>query len=134
MQPSQGSRRGAKRVVDLAEMFDEIMLLELVLAERSCEKAALVAFSIEVDQICARKWGGSKDHWRKNAHTLRAGKIGDLCHILEEIKAAFQDPQPDKLVTIPVFLAKPVIDQFTVELFHAGRKIILQLEIGKQRI
>ena len=134
MQSAQGARRGTERIVDLAEMFDESVLLELALAVCPREETATVAFFLKVDQICARKWGGSKDHWRKNAHTLRAGKIGDLCHILEEIKAAFQDPQPDKLVTIPVFLAKPVIDQFTVELFHAGRKIILQLEIGKQRI
>ena len=55
MQAAKRALVRAERVVDLTEMTDEIVLAEFLLAKRAREKAPLISFLFELDQICARR-------------------------------------------------------------------------------
>ena len=69
----------AERVIDLAELANEIVLAEFNFAKCACEKAAIVASLLKVDQI--RSWNGSfgEDHqWALDVRLQlkRHGSIG----------------------------------------------------------
>src|SRR3974390_2443121 len=65
MQTAQGGFRRTERIVDLAEVTDQTMLLEFMLAECTSKEAAIIAFFFEVDQVCTREWCGGENHRRK---------------------------------------------------------------------
>ena len=72
MHAAQRALLRTERVVDLAEMIDEIMLAKFMLAERAREKAAIVALFFKIDQIRAAR-GVSVKIMEDRCVTLRAG-------------------------------------------------------------
>ncbi len=97
----------------------ESLLAEFPDTESACEKAAVIALLVEVDEISVLKRCGSILHRADPA----------LGRALKPIQAALQHAQPDELVAGPVIARKTVVAELPVQLFHSGSKVVLELVV-----
>ena len=111
---------GAQRVVDLDEAGDELVRGEFLLAEGSREESAVVAPLFQVDQV--------------GAGMGVSVKIMDFLVSAEQMEPVLERAEADELISLEVLLAEAMLDHLAVQLLHAGRQVVLELEVGQEPV